>query len=172
MRRWVVLRLTFKPWWRGNNTVHIGHYLGLVHHSETNLGDAFQQVATAHGDEPDVFAICREFRKQCVAHAEALKPFVDRYGEEADDEPDRLHSDLFKGTRSGGMGLLRDLHDLYLMVTEVDISWVVLGQAAQGLQDKALLSVVQGSDVETGIQLKWLRTRMKQSAPQALIAAS
>ena len=73
----------------------------------------------------------------------------------------------------GGIGLLRDLHDLFLMATEVDISWVVLGQAAQGLQDKELLdTVVQDCDAETGIQLKWIKTRMKQSAPQALIAAS
>jgi hypothetical protein len=31
---------------------------------------------------------------------------------------------------------------------------------------------VQECDAETGIQLKWIKTRMKQSAPQALIAAS
>ena len=89
-----------------------------------------------------------------------------------EDEPDRLHSDLFNGTRQGGIGLLRDLHDLFLIATEVDISWVVLGQAAQGLQDKELLTAVQECDAETGIQLKWIKTRMKQSAPQALIAAS
>jgi hypothetical protein len=152
--------------------MHIANYLGLVHHSETNLADAFRQVSDAHGDEPDVHILCRTLAKQCDAHAEKLKPFVDRYGEKGEHEPDRLHSDLFTGTRQGGIGLLRDLHDLFLMATEVDISWVVLGQAAQGLQDKELLTTVQECDAETGVQLKWIKTRMKQSAPQALIVAS
>lgn len=152
--------------------MHIANYLGLVHRSETNLADAFRQIADAHGDEPDVMVMCRTLAKQSDAHAERLKPFVDHYGEESEDEPDRLQSDLFNGTRQGGIGLLRDLHDLFLMATEVDISWIVLGQAAQGLQDKGLLKTVQECDAETGIQRKWIKTRMKQSAPQALIVAS
>jgi hypothetical protein len=149
--------------------MQIAHYLGLVHRSETNLAAAFREVAEAHGDEPDVFFLCRRLAGQCDAHADKLKPFVDRYGEETDDEPDRLHTDLFGGTRAGSLALLRDLHDLYLMVTEVDISWVVLGQAAQGLHDKELLAEVQACDKETSVQLKWLKTRMKQAAPQTLI---
>ena len=69
--------------------------------------------------------------------------------------------------------MLRDLHDLYLMVCEVDISWVVVGQAAQGLHDKKLLETVEQScEKETSAQLKWLKTRMKQAAPQTLIVAS
>jgi hypothetical protein len=92
--------------------------------------------------------------------------------EEAPDEPARLHSQLFTGTRSGGLGLLRDLHDLYLMATECDISWTVVGQAAQGARDTELLEVVQRCAGETAIQLQWLRTRMKQAAPQALVVAT
>lgn len=88
------------------------------------------------------------------------------------DEPDRLHTELFKGTREGGLGLLRDLHDLYLMASECDISWTMIGQAAQGVRDKELFEVVNACDGETSTQLKWLKTRMKQAAPQALIAAS
>ena len=47
----------------------------------------------------------------------------------------------------------------------------MLGQAAQGVRDRELLEVVQGCEGETEIQLKWLRTRMKQAAPQALVVA-
>jgi hypothetical protein len=83
-----------------------------------------------------------------------------------------LHSDLFAGTRTGGLGLLRDLHDLYLMASEVDISWTLVGQAAQGVRDKALFETVTSCDGETATQLRWLRTRMKQAAPQALLVAS
>ena len=39
-------------------------------------------------------------------------PLVDRYGEQRDEEPERLYHGLFDGTRSGSFGLLRDLQDL------------------------------------------------------------
>jgi hypothetical protein len=86
-------------------------------------------------------------------------------------EPERLHSELFRGTRASGIGVLRDLHDLYLMAAECDICWTVIGQAAQGARDEDLLSVVRRCEGETAVQLKWLRTRMKQTAPQALVVA-
>ena len=41
----------------------------------------------------------------------ASRPFVARYGEVADDEPERLHSAIFQSGRSGPLALLRDLHD-------------------------------------------------------------
>jgi hypothetical protein len=71
----------------------------------------------------------------------------------------------------GGLGLLRDLHDLYLMATECEVTWALVGQAAQGARDRDLLEVSQGCDGEVAAQLKWLRTRMKQAAPQALLVA-
>jgi hypothetical protein len=152
--------------------MHLAHYLGLVHRSELVLANAYREVAAAHGDEPDVSVLCQKFAGQCDQHAAKLAPFVDRYGEEAPDEPERLHSDLFGGTRTGGLGLLRDLHDLYLMASEVDISWTLVGQAAQGARDKALFETVSACDGETALQIRWLRTRMKQAAPQALLVAS
>ena len=152
--------------------MHLAHYLGLVHRSELVLADSFRQVASAHGDEPDVSVLCQKLARQCDQHAAQLAPFVDRYGEEAPQEPERLHSDLFGGTRTGGLGLLRDLHDLYLMASEVDISWTLVGQAAQGARDKALFETVTSCEKQTTTQLQWLRTRMKQAAPQALLVAS
>ncbi len=70
------------------------------------------------------------------------------------------------------MGLLRDLHDLYLMASACDIAWTMIGQAAQGARDTELLEVVNSCEVETANQMKWLRTRMKQAAPQTLLVAS
>jgi hypothetical protein len=152
--------------------VQIAHYLGLLHKAQVDLASAFREVGHGHADEADVFHMCEKLAKQCDGHAERLEPFADRYGEDAPDEPDRLHSELFKGTRSGGLGLLRDLHDLYLMACECDMAWTLVGQAAQGLRDRDLFEVVQACEGETAIQLKWLRTRIKQAAPQALVVAS
>lgn len=151
--------------------MHLAHYLGLLHKAQDRLGDAFTEVGEAHRDEPDVFHTCEKLAAQCHRHAEKLAPFASRYAEEAPKEPDRLHSELFSGTRTGPIGLLRDLQDLYLMANECDISWTVVGQAAYGARDEELLGVVKSCEQETAIQLKWLRTRMKQAAPQALVVA-
>jgi hypothetical protein len=67
--------------------------------------------------------------------------------------------------------LLRDLQDLYLMASECDICWTVIGQAAQGARDRGLLDVVRRCEGETAGQRNWLRTRMKQAAPQALVVS-
>jgi ferredoxin-nitrate reductase len=155
----------------GGVSMHLAHYLGLLHRSQTELAEAFREIAGAHADEADVSRQCERLARQCDEHARRLEPFAARYGEEAEDEPDRLHAELFRGARSGGLGLLRDLHDLYLMVCHCDMAWTLVGQAAQGARDRELLAVVQECEGETEIQLKWLRTRMKQAAPQALVVA-
>jgi hypothetical protein len=152
--------------------VHLANYLGYQHRAELDLAEAFRKVGRAHAVEPDVFHTGNTLAKQCDAHAEKLAPFVDRYGEDAPEEPERLYHDLFDETRSGGLGLLRDLHDLYIMASACDIAWTMIGQAAQGAGDRELLEVVNSCENETATQLKWLGTRMKQAAPQALLVAS
>jgi hypothetical protein len=149
--------------------MNLSHYLGLLHKAQIELAAAFREVGEAHKDEPDVFYDCERLAAQCDRHAEQLEPFTERYGADADEEPDRLHSEIFKGTRTGGLGLLRDLHDLYLMAAECDISWTLVGQAAKGARDDDLTDVVDRCEGETAIQMKWLRTRMKTAAPQALV---
>src|SRR5215218_872338 len=152
--------------------MHLANYLGMMHRSELDLANGFRVVADGHAEEPDVYHLCQTLAKQCEAHAEQLKPFVDRYGEEKPEEPERLYHDLFDETRSGGLGLLRDLHDLYLMAHACDISWTMIGQAAQGARDRELLETVNSCEGQTATQIKWLETRMKQAAPQALLVAS
>jgi hypothetical protein len=57
------------------------------------------------------------------------------------------------------------------MATECDLAWTLVGQAAQGARDRELFAVVDRCEHETAIQLKWLRTRLKEAAPQALVVA-
>lgn len=151
--------------------MHLANYLGLLHDAEGALAGAFEQVAKQHGDEPDVEHLCLLLSRQAAAHGEALAPVVERYGEQDDREPEKLAAAEFDGNRTGGVGLLRDLQDLYALACFVDITWTVVEQAAQGLRDQELLDIVQSSEQETTQQLTWLRTRIKQAAPQALIVA-
>jgi hypothetical protein len=147
-------------------------YLSLLAEAEHTLAESFRQVADSHGDEPDVHLLCQTLASQCDAHRAQLTPVMARYGPgEPDDEPDRLHADALGEPRTGPLGLLRDLQDLYLLANFTDISWTMVKQAAEALRDTELLSIVTQSEKQTAVQLQWLKTRMKQSAPQALIAA-
>ena len=46
------------------------------------------------------------------------------------------------------------------------------GSYAEGARDRELLEVVETCEGETATQTKWLKTRMKQAAPQVLLVAS
>jgi len=152
--------------------MHLSTYLGLLRDAERTLADAFGQVGAAHGAEPDVEQACKLLSDQAGSHARRLQAPVDRYGEEAESEPERLKAAEFSGSRAGGVGLLRDLQDLYALASFVDITWVVVEQAAQALRDSDLLDLIGDCRSETSLQLAWLNTRIKQAAPQALIVAS
>lgn len=151
--------------------MHLANYLGYLCQTEIDLADGYRKVGEAHAQEADVYYITHTLAKQCEAHAEKLKPFVDRYGEDKPEEPERLYHEFFDETRSGSLGLLRDMQDLYLMASACDISWIIIGQAAQGARDRELLEVVNSCEVETTNQLKWIQTRMKVAAPQTLLVA-
>jgi hypothetical protein len=152
--------------------MHIGNYLGLVHSSERQLADAFKQVAEHHGDEPDIYQTCMLLCSWFQEHVKALKPFVDRYSEEKNDEPKRLSQSLFEEPRSGSLALLRDLHDLWLLANEVHLCWTVILQAAKALRDIELEDLCQQLDTQTHRQQAWVLTRIKQAAPQILVVAA
>ena len=69
------------------------------------------------------------------------------------------------------MGLLHDLHDLWLMANEADVSSIILQQAAFGLRDKELVGVCNEINTYSKRQIAWLLTRMKSIETQTLIVA-
>ncbi|MFL5743950.1 MAG: molybdopterin oxidoreductase [Niastella sp.] len=151
--------------------MHIGHYIELVHKGHQDLAEALRKVALHHVVEPDIVANCTMLATWSDQLVLDLQPFVDYYGEEKDREPDRMKSILFVKPRTGGMGLLRDLHDLWLMSNEAELCCLVLKMAAMGLGDEALLSACNTMEKQTKRQTAWLLTRIKSAAPQTLIAA-
>lgn len=146
-------------------------YVGLQHAASATLADSLRQVAEGHAAEPDVLTDCHRLAGMCDAHVARLAPIIERYGEQREDEPERLHAAGLVSVRSGGVGLLRDLQDLYALAALVDITWTVLSQAAQAVRDRDLIDVVAACQHDTQRQLRWLLTRIKQAAPQALIAS-
>lgn len=152
--------------------MHVGNYLGLVHTSEQQLADAFLAIANHHGDEPDILQTCQMLASWSQQNIKTMKPLVDRYSEERNDEPERLNQSLFESPRSGSLALLRDLHDLWLITQEVQLCWIVLDQAAKALRDRELKAIGEQCSQTTKRQSDWLMTRIKQAAPQTLVVAA
>jgi hypothetical protein len=151
--------------------VQLAHQLRLLHGAEQQLAAALRAVGDGHVGEADVHHITSVLAEQCDAHAEGLGPFADRYADQERSKLDEPHRDLFCGVRDGPLGLLRDLTDLYLMACECELAWTLVGQAARGARDRELLALVGQCDAETSTHVRWLRTRLKQAAPQALVVA-
>lgn len=151
--------------------MHVGNYLELLHKSENDLAKAYHMVAKHHGDEPDVFALCKLQASWSEQIVEALLPFVTKYKEEKNREPDRMMNALFDQPRMGSLALLRDLHDLWLMANEAQLCCIILRQAADGLRDKELTMLCNRIEHTSKRQTSWLLTRMKAAAPQTLIVA-
>ncbi|MEK0154445.1 hypothetical protein [Arthrobacter oryzae] len=147
-------------------------YLGLLDEAEDTLAKSFRVVAHGHGEEPDVHFLLETLAKQCDDHRRALRPVIERYGEETEGEEEhRLTANGIQEVRSGPLALLLDLQDLYVLVNHLDVTWMMAGQAAKGSRDGQLLDVVTQCEGDADLQLRWLRTRMKQAAPQALLVA-
>jgi hypothetical protein len=151
--------------------MHLATYVGLLHTSLGSLAAAYREVGHGHRDEPDVTQACDVLAGRIHDQLEKLGPVVERYREHREQEPERLHATGLDSTRTGPVGLLRDLQDLYMLASFTEMTWTVVGQAAQGLRDHELLEIVDSAEQDTARHLSWLRTRIKQSAPQALIAA-
>lgn len=148
---------------------HVAEYLGLLKEAEHEIAAAFTSVADHHRDEPDIFQICQKFAEVSSIHEQAIERFTSIYGEASDHEASRVKKSLFQGPRKGGFGLVRDLHDLFLITTEADLGWTILLQTAQALRDKEFIAACTKLGGETDGQRSWLQTRIKQAAPQALL---
>lgn len=137
------------------------------------MSEAFTKVAGHHKEEPDIHFTCLMLASWSEKHVEALEPFRKKYSEKAGNtkEPERLSQTLFKSPRKGPLALLRDLHDLWLLTMEIDISYKVILQAAKALRDTELVELGERMSTETRRQSDWLQTRIKQAAPQILVVA-
>jgi ferredoxin-nitrate reductase len=67
-----------------------------------------------------------------------------------------------------GPRLLADLSRLFVLAQECWIDGTVVRQAALAKRDKELISTISTCLEETSTQVKWLQTRIKTTAPQAL----
>jgi hypothetical protein len=53
-----------------------------------------------------------------------------------------------------------------------DVTWTIIGQSDQSVSDIEFLEAVNALEGQTATQIEWIRTKMKQFAPQTLLVAS
>jgi hypothetical protein len=148
---------------------HLATYVGLAHRGERTLVESLRQVADGHPEDPDTVVVCRSLARQHEVGIDRLAPVAERYGEEEVEEPERLHADALTTTREGGVGLLRDLQDLFLLAALLQTTWTVLEQAAQGARDDDLLQLSTDALAQVKSTMTWLTTHLKSASPQILL---
>ncbi len=151
---------------------HLPDYLGMLVASEQRLIQAFEQARSNHPDVPDLQAETAIFIEWSTGNIERLERFVEKYGDRREEEPERLTEALIHKRVSTGFTLLRELHDLWLLVNESTISIRALKQAAQALRDKELEDLLLDMERANGRELNYLEKRLDQAAPQALVVPS
>jgi hypothetical protein len=151
--------------------MHLPHYLGLLDHSEKQITQAFEQVARHHHAEPDIEQMCQKLSAWSREHRGRLVPYRQRYREADSPEPAQLKQLRLAAPRRGALGLIRDLHDLWLLTQEVQLCWTVIQQATLALRDEELKATCEFCSARTKRQADWLLGRIKQAAPQALVVA-
>jgi hypothetical protein len=148
---------------------HLPTYVGLAHRGEQTLADSLRQVAAGHPEDPDTVLVCRSLAGLHEGGVRRLARIAERYGEEQVEEPERLHAEALSTTREGGVGLLRDLQDLYLLAALLQTTWTVLEQAAQGARDDDLLTLSSDGLAQVKRTMTWLTTHLKAASPQILL---
>lgn len=161
----------------------IGQLLDDLHDAETDLAHQYRVVSERQAADQEVHYMCITLAKQADEHAEHVRRVADKFGKELS-EPggDRLTnvlgglrhktSELMGRRPEAGLLLLRDLRELYLMAEEANVHWLALGQVAQAVRDHDLLDEVSDLHKQTLTQIKWLKTKMKESTPQVLVSAT
>jgi hypothetical protein len=119
---------------------------------ESGLAAEFARTAVEHEDEPDVAHLSSLFAEEAEKQANNLAALATRHGDTSDGLPP----------------LLDDLTRLYLHVQEAWIYATIVRQGALAKRDEATLAVAESLLQEAARQAKWLTTRIKTTAPQAL----
>lgn len=159
----------------------VGGVVERLHAAEIDLADDFRTVGERHAADQDVFHVCHQLAEQSAARAERLRGIAERFEVDLHEPAGKPAVDWLLATArraaagmvahrsETGLLLLRDLRQLHVAAEEIDFYWILLGQAAQALRDADLLENVTDMHKQLLTQVKWLKTRAKEAAPQVLV---
>ncbi|MCK7624386.1 hypothetical protein MUU72_14955 [Streptomyces sp. RS10V-4] len=160
-----------------------GALLRELHDAETDLAKTYRSVADRQAADAGTHYPARTVAEQCDRHAERIRAWAERFDVRihapGTAEPLAAVRDALRHTAAEvrgdrptpGLALLHDLCLLHEKAQAASIHWVVLGQVAQALRDRELLESGTACHDETLTQIKWITTRIKDVAPQAVAVA-
>jgi anaerobic selenocysteine-containing dehydrogenase len=156
----------------GLSRPHLADYLGILEGGVTQMAEAAAAMRERHPAEPEVVHGCRLLETWTRRELGDLESIAERYGRKKKAVGEKLRRVLLGAKKPGGFGLVRDLHDLWVLAHGVKISLVALEQAARTLRDKPMESSLSRIAFENERQIGWILTRLKATAPQALVVPS
>jgi len=159
--------------------VKLGVAIDDVQDAELDLARALISLAEKHQAEADVYHTSLARAHASAEHIWRLRPFVEQYQAHAVEVGDATTPGFLDAVRQGmaaaikhqtvsGPALLHDLRDVYVTAHRAEIEWIVLQQSAKAARAADLLTVIVSCAEEAEQTWKWLRTRIKETAPEAL----
>jgi hypothetical protein len=160
--------------------MRLGLALKQVQAAEQELAAELLKIGDRHAADHELHHTAHRLAEGCRTLVERLRPLAERYDTKLDavdgDSPTLLErmreksGELLGRTPASGLLLLRDLRELWLAAQAAEISWLILAQGAQAARDAELLAYATEAHDEAEVRGKWIRTHIKQSAPQVLVA--
>jgi hypothetical protein len=151
--------------------VHLASYVSLLEQGSKTLATSYRVLAEGHADEPEIVGRAKTFAEECDGQVGRLGEARARYGDHEAGTPERLHLEGLTSAREGGLGMLRDLHEVYATAAFLDLAWTIVKQAAKGNRDEDLVAVATSCEQEIAAQLAWLKTQVKTASAQTLLVA-
>jgi anaerobic selenocysteine-containing dehydrogenase len=147
----------------------VADYVGMLSEANEEFVKACESVASHHLEETEIQMGMRKLSEFSTEAVGLLRPFAEEYGEHGEKEPGKLRATLFPAVRPGSFGVLRDLHGLYVMASEIHVALAVVMQASKELRDEELLDACIHMDEQNKRQQAWLMTQIEHRAPHTLV---
>jgi hypothetical protein len=147
----------------------VSDYIGMLSDSNEQFAAACLSVSSNHLEETEIQAGMQKLSQFSNEVAELLKPFGEKYGQHEAKETEKLRSTLFPAVRAGAFGILRDLHALFVMASEIHVALSIVMQASKELRDEELLSSYVHMDEQNKRQQAWLMTQIEHRASHTLV---
>jgi hypothetical protein len=158
-------------------TGHLPEALHALRDRERALAAELRAVGDRHANEHDVLHMCRRLARRSDERAAALGDVAGVRGPAPHDGPlasiagigRRVQARVSGRTAAAGPALLDDLCVLSLLVHEVDLHWVIVGQGARAARDRDLVDLAV--EAQTGVEqvARWIRSRIQEMAAQVVL---
>lgn len=144
----------------------IGRAIEHVERAERELAPTLRSVGERHALERDLYHLGRTLATRGAQRVDLLAEAAARYGASRQATPSA--PEPFREEGGAGSPLLDDLCELSLRAHDAELAWTILLQAARAARDGELAGLAESCREEVDTVCKWARTRVKETAPQAL----